>query len=986
MSGQASEAAHTPSYWAPRRAFFEELYAKQLDIFRAQQKPMHISAVRRLTALNGADVVRDVVCTRFFTKPIDVLPLASAPASDIDSLKAKLSTHSENSPSQRVPTTIGTKIVVVARINGNKLWDLTRPLEGPIDLLEFIYWCDAAKSEEAALQDQITDEIDELDEETQNLARHVFWHSSAHMLGYAMEKALNPCKLHHGPALDAIFSKKASKEGETNNPDASAIADLSESNKAAKLHGLCSQYTKSDKMVTGGGFFYEASVAGAIKESTEFKKLEKQMSAIQRENHPFQRLVLTKPEAIALFNDNPLKQKWIEKSTEAEGDACVLTAYRCGDFIDLCRGPHVVSTGVVRKAILTKVGGVHSASAEECLQLEGHKMCLQRVYGISFPTNALVKVYSEYFERASTQLDHKTVGVGHNLFNTSVDMACPGSAFFFPHGTRIYNALMTFMRKEYTKRGYEEVITANIYDKKLWKTSGHWDKYRDNLFLIANDSASNVKGTAADASEGDSSSSMAVKPMNCPGHCVLYALKAHSYKSLPLRYAEFGVLHRNEVRGALRGLTRVTRFVQDDAHIFCTPYQLHQEIGRNLDFLGFVYEGVLGFNDYKLMLSTKPANKLYIGEDAIWDLAESKLQSALNAFCFAGVAKGVRAMLASESAIEHDGCWPLIDGKALKKGNASALQGFWASYGFETFEYDGSPESIAYIQALRKGIRDALKTASTQSVSGASPLSRFVADVISNPSGLSLLKAIFETKLWVLNEGEGAFYGPKIDVEVCDSMGRNHQLGTTQLDFNLPQRFDLKYAEKTSDAATQSDITRPIMIHRAILGSIERCIGILTEHYEGGKRWPLWLSPRQIMIVPISKYQFDYAAKLRRVFETPEVYGDSGSILQDFGAEKESSMDQCTIAEGKFTDVPGFYCDADLSENKLDKKIRNAQQAYYNFIFVVGREEAESGCVNVRTRDNTQLGIYPVDQVLEKLHRLRKQFWRHDTVPGWSPQ
>ena len=982
MSAQTAEGAHTPAYWAPRRALFEDLYAKQLESFKAKRTPILVQAVKRLTALDGADEVRDVTCTGFFTKPIDLLPLASAPAASLDALKADLATHSESTPTQRIPSTVGAKVVVVARVNGTKLWDLTRPLEEPVDLLEFIYWSDAApeKKEETPADD--SNDIDELDEETQNLARHVFWHSSAHMLGYAMEKALEPCKLHHGPALDAIFSKKA--------VDASAApadADLSKLSgypMAVQLHKMCSKYTKSDKLVTGGGFFYEASVASAIKESTEFKKLEKQIGAIQRENHQFQRLVLTKPEAIALFNDNPLKQKWIEKSTETEGDACVLTAYRCGDFIDLCRGPHVISTGVVRKVVLTKVGGVHSASAEECLQLEGHKMCLQRVYGISFPTNALAKVYAEYFERASTQLDHKTVGIGHALFNTSVDMACPGSAFFFPHGTRIYNSLMTFMRKEYTKRGYEEVITANIYDKKLWKTSGHWDKYRDNLFLIANDSASNAQGTAADAPGDNADSSMAVKPMNCPGHCVLFGLKAHSYKSLPLRYAEFGVLHRNEVRGALRGLTRVTRFVQDDAHIFCTPYQLHAEIGRNLDFLGFVYEGVLGFTDYKLMLSTKPANKLYIGEDAIWELAESKLQSALNAFCFARVAQAIRTLLPDSGCAEHDGWWPLVDGSSGEAAAESPVAQFWGAYGFEMFAYDGSPLSIARVQAFRKEIREELKQAKVRGPASTSPLKKFVADLINHEGAYALMVSVFETKLWVLNEGEGAFYGPKIDVEVCDSMGRSHQLGTTQLDFNLPQRFDLKYAEKTSNAAAQSEVTRPIMIHRAILGSIERCIGILTEHYEGGKRWPLWLSPRQIMIVPISKYQFDYAARLRKVFESPEVYGEAGSVLQGGDVDLAASVNACTLNEGQFADVPGFYCDADLSENKLDKKIRNAQQAYYNFIFVVGREEAESGCVNVRARDNTQLGIHKVEDVLKMMHKLRKQFWRHDTVPGWG--
>ncbi|KNH07464.1 threonyl-tRNA synthetase [Perkinsela sp. CCAP 1560/4] len=980
MSTQTSKSEQLPPYWAPRSAMFEDLYSKQMDRFRSLRKPIVVHRVKRI--LSVSDEVRDVQCTGHFTRPIDILPVACANPAEADTHRSRLVAHSEESTPQRVSSTIGNKVVVVARINGDTLWDLTRPLEASIESLEFIYWCDAASASEDAGASQ--SDVDELDEDTQNLARHVFWHSSAHMLGYAMEKILEPCQLHHGPALDAVFSRKAVSEEEKAPMQSTESIARTPEDRAAFLRTMCAQYGKADKIVTGGGFFYEASVSQAIKEGVDFNRLQKQIGSIQRENHPFQRLVVTQSEAQLLFADNPLKQKWIAKSAETEGESCVFTAYRCGEFIDLCRGPHVISTGVVRKVILTKVGGVQAAHTDSASTKESTTACLQRVYGISFPTNALAKVFSEHIERASTQLDHKNVGIAQNLFHTAVDMACPGSAFFLPHGTRIYNALLSFLRKEYAKRGYEEVITANIYDQKLWMTSGHWDKYRENLFLIASEKTSDAASTADESSKKELVSSMALKPMNCPGHCVLYSLSAHSYKSLPLRYAEFGVLHRNEVRGALRGLTRVTRFVQDDAHIFCTPYQLHGEIGRNLSFLGFVYEKVLGFTDYKLMLSTKPSDKMYIGDDDIWQLAESKLQSALNSFCFAHVARAVGVLRGQSSPVEHDGHWPVFGSRREGEIQGDSMQAFWQSYGFETTEYTGTEDNIQNVIALRRAIRDQLKSAAESSGEIESPIARFVKDLVADARAVELLKALFETKLWVLNEGEGAFYGPKIDVEVCDSMGRSHQLGTTQLDFNLPQRFDLKYAEKAKDSASQSDVNRPIMVHRAILGSIERCVGILTEHYDGGKSWPLWMSPRQIMVVPISKHHFEYAAKVQRVLKFPELFHSQEAFVSAASDEADIDLNRCALDDGEFADSPGFYCDVDLTDNKLDKKIRNAQQSYYNFILVVGREEAENGCVNVRSRENKQLGMKTVGEVIQKLHKLRKEFWRSQSVPGWE--
>ena len=379
----------------------------------------------------------------------------------------------------------------------------------------------------------------------------------------------------------------------------------------------------------------------------------------------------------------------------------------------------------------------------------------------------------------------------------------PGSAFWLPHGTRIYNKLIDFIKAHYWDKGYDEIITPNIYNLDLWHQSGHAMHYKDAMFSFE------VEGQE-----------WAMKPMNCPGHCLLFGSTIRSYRDLPLRLADFGVLHRNELSGALTGLTRVRRFQQDDAHIYCREDQIEQEVVNALNFMKEVYD-TFGMT-YKLELSTRP--KKALGELELWERAETALAKAMDEF--AG------------------------------KGN------------------------------------------------------------------------------WRVNPGDGAFYGPKIDIKVMDAMDRVHQCATIQLDFQLPIRFDLQYTTSSKEEGKQ--FARPVMIHRAMLVSVERMFAVLCEHF-GGK-WPLWLSPRQVMLVPVHAEFFDYCEDVRKQLH------------------KE-----------------GFYCDTDLTKNTVQKKVRNAQIAQYNFQIVVGKNEVANGSVNIRTRENKVEGEMPVADMIAMLKKLRDE-------------
>lgn len=491
------------------------------------------------------------------------------------------------------------------------------------------------------------------------------------------------------------------------------------------------------------GFYYDMFIDGEGISQNDYNVLEDMSKKFVKEKQPFERLEMKKEDLLKMFEYNEFKVRILnEKVTQDR-----TTVYRCGSLIDLCRGPHIRHAGKIKAMKVTKNSSTYwegKADAET----------LQRVYGISFPDPKQLKEWEKIQEEAAKR-DHRKIGREQELY--FFHELSPGSCFFQPRGAHIYNILMDFIKKEYRKRGFQEVISPNMYNAKLWQTSGHWEHYSENMFHFEIEKET-----------------FALKPMNCPGHCLMFDNRVRSWRELPLRFADFGVLHRNELSGALTGLTRVRRFQQDDAHIFCTPEHIEKEITGCLQFLDHVYT-TFGFS-YNLVLSTRPEN--YLGELETWNLAEKSLTDSLNGF----------------------------------------------------------------------------------------------------------------GKEWKINEGDGAFYGPKIDITITDALKRPHQCATIQLDFQLPIRFNLSFVSESGDKK------RPVIIHRAILGSVERQIAILTENYAG--KWPFWLSPRQIMVVPVGPQFDDYADVVRQK-------------LHEANFMVESDTD-----------------DGDT----MNKKIRNAQLAQFNFI------------------------------------------------------
>ncbi|XP_062404770.1 threonine--tRNA ligase 1, cytoplasmic [Sardina pilchardus] len=603
---------------------------------------------------------------------------------------------------------------VIARVDG-ELWDLDRPLEKDcsLELLRF-------------------DNDD---------AQAVYWHSSAHILGEAMERFYGGC-LCYGPPIE-------------------------------------------------NGFYYDMFLDGqnGAVSSSEFGDLESICKGIMKDKQPFERLEISKETLLRMFKYNKFKCRILNEKVTTP----TTTVYRCGPLIDLCRGPHVRHTGKIKALKIYKNSSTYWEGRSDM-------ETLQRIYGISFPDSKMLKEWERFQEEARNR-DHRKIGKEQELFFFH-DLS-PGSCFFLPRGAYLYNTLTEFIREEYCRRGFQEVASPNIYNSKLWETSGHWQHYSENMFSFP--------------VEQDI---FALKPMNCPGHCLMFSHRPRSWRELPLRLADFGVLHRNELSGTLTGLTRVRRFQQDDAHIFCTMEQIGSEMKGCLDFLRCVYD-VFGFS-FQLNLSTRPEK--YLGDIAVWNQAEKQLEDSLNEF--------------------------------------------------------GEP--------------------------------------------------------WKLNPGDGAFYGPKIDIKIKDAIGRYHQCATIQLDFQLPIRFNLTFVGKDGD-----DKARPVIIHRAILGSVERMIAILTENYAG--KWPLWLSPRQVMCVPVNPTLEEYAKELCK----------------------------------RFVEA-GFMADADLDSGcLLNKKIRNAQLAQYNLILVVGEKEKMTNSVNVRTRDNKVHGELSVEEVLARLTLLKQSRCRN---------
>ncbi|KAK3790525.1 hypothetical protein RRG08_060574 [Elysia crispata] len=457
---------------------------------------------------------------------------------------------------------------LVARVNGN-LWDLDRPFEkdSSLELVKF-------------------DDPD---------GQYVFWHSSAHILGEAMELHCGG-HLCYGPPIEE-------------------------------------------------GFYYDMWCPESVS-SSELPKLESLVKNISKEKQPFERLEVTKENLLKMFEYNKFKQRILKEKVQTP----TTTVYKCGPLIDLCRGPHLRHTGKVKALSVTKNSSTYWEGNSEAESL-------QRIYGISFPDPKQLKEWKHFQEEAAKR-DHRKIGREQELF--FFHELSPGSCFFLPKGAHIYNTLVEYIKSEYWKRGFSEVVSPNIYNSKLWEISGHWQHYAENMFSFDCEKEK-----------------YALKPMNCPGHCLMFDHRVRSWRELPLRLADFGVLHRNEVSGALSGLTRVRRFQQDDAHIFCRKDQIENEIKACLDFLQTVY-GTFAFT-FSLKLSTRPDK--YLGEKAVWDEAEKQLESSLNA------------------------------------------------------------------------------------------------------SGLK----------WELNPGDGAFYGPKIDITINDALRRSHQCATIQLDFQLPQRFNLNY-------------------------------------------------------------------------------------------------------------------------------------------------------------------------------------------------
>ncbi|CCE66236.1 hypothetical protein TPHA_0P00780 [Tetrapisispora phaffii CBS 4417] len=554
---------------------------------------------------------------------------------------------------------------------------------------------------------------------------------------------------------------------------------------------------------TDDGFFYEFATRDSLKEKTEdeaertvsqadFPNLESVAKSVIKQKQKFERLVMSKEDLLKMFHYSKYKTYLVQTKIPDGGET---TVYKCGKLIDLCTGPHIPHTGRIKAFKLLKNSSCYFLG-------ESDNDSLQRIYGVSFPDKKLMDAHLKFLKEAADR-DHRKIGKEQELF--LFHEMSPGSCFWLPHGTRIYNTLVDMMRTEYRKRGYEEVITPNMYNSKLWETSGHWANYKDNMFSFEVEKET-----------------FGLKPMNCPGHCLMFKSRERSYRELPWRVADFGVIHRNEFSGALSGLTRVRRFQQDDAHIFCTQDQIEGEIENIFDFLKYTY-GVFGF-EFKMELSTRPDK--YVGEIETWNSAESKLQSCLE-------------------------------------------------------KWGGD---------------------------------------------------------WEINPGDGAFYGPKIDIMISDALRRWHQCATIQLDFQLPNRFELEF--KAKDGSDSENYERPVMIHRAILGSVERMTAILTEHFAG--KWPFWLSPRQVYVVPVGvKYQ-EYAQQIR---------------------------DKCHEA--------GFYTDVDLTGNTLQKKVRNGQLLKYNFIFIVGEQEMNERSVNIRNRDIMEQqgknATVNIDTVIEQLKKLKEE-------------
>ena len=558
--------------------------------------------------------------------------------------------------------------------------------------------------------------------------KHAYWHTTSHIMAQAVMRLYPGTKFSIGPAIE-------------------------------------------------NGFYYDFDMEQPL--STEdLPKIEAEMKKIIKEDLPLERFALPVDKAKELMAGQPYKEELIE---EHAGKGEDISFYKQGDFTDLCAGPHLVSTGMVKAVKLTAITGAYWRG-------DAKNKMLTRVYGISFPKQSMLEEHLQMLEEAKKR-DHRKLGKELGLFMLRDEG--PGFPFFLPKGMVLKNLLIDYWREVHKKYGYVEVSTPVILSRKLWERSGHWDHYKDNMYTTVIDDED-----------------FAIKPMNCPGGMMVYQSQPHSYRDLPLRVGELGLVHRHELSGALHGLFRVRCFTQDDAHLFMTPAQLKDELKNVVRLFDEVYS-VFGLS-YKIELSTMPED--HIGTVEQW---------------------------------EHN--------------------------------------------------QDILKEAITEM-----------------------------GKDYEVNEGDGAFYGPKLDFHLADSLGRTWQCGTVQLDSQLPERFELEYVGEDGQKH------RPVMLHRVVLGSIERFIGVITEHFAG--KFPLWLSPVQAVVLPISEHHHEYAQGVQDVLEEA-----------------------------------GFRVECDLRNEKIGYKIREAQLQRTPYMIVVGDKEAAEGTISVRHRADGDLGSMDLPAFIAKL-------------------
>ncbi|RXZ79372.1 threonine--tRNA ligase [Paenibacillaceae bacterium] len=529
--------------------------------------------------------------------------------------------------------------------------------------------------------------------------------------------------------------------------------------------------------VINDGFYYDIDIAKPLS-SEDLTGIEQEMMKIARENLAVERRVVSRQEALDVFGQQAEQLKLeLIRDLPAEAE---ITLYEQGEFLDLCRGPHLPSTGWIKAFKLLSVAGAYWRG-------DSNNPMLQRIYGTAFPKQAQLDEHLHLLEEAKKR-DHRKLGKELGLFMFSEE--APGMPFYLPKGMTLRNELESFSRGLQTKAGYDEVRTPLMMNQRMWEQSGHWEHYRDNMYFTEVDEAR-----------------FALKPMNCPGHMIIFKNELRSYRELPIRLAEFGQVHRHEFSGALNGMMRVRTFCQDDAHLFVRPDQIEDEIGQVIELIDQIYQ-VFGFT-YEIELSTRPEHSM--GSQELWDKAEHALQNVLDA----------------------------------------------------------------------RGIR------------------------------------------YRVNEGDGAFYGPKIDFHILDALKRSWQCATIQLDFQMPEKFELSYIGEDSLKH------RPVVIHRAVYGSIDRFIGILTEHYSG--QFPLWLAPVQVKLLPVSDNYVDDALQVKQ---------------------------QLVAA--------GLRVELDARSEKLGYKIREAQLEKVPYMLVIGENERQHQTVSVRKRGEGDQGALAVEQFIRQ--------------------